>query len=117
MRPEPGTLRSDAIAGVPGAVGSVPDGMASAVLVGVNPVYGLYASFAGPIAGGLTASTRLMVITTTTAAALAAGSAVDGFAPGDETNVEALERWARAGAKVTLAENGAQVVQLRGLAQ
>ncbi|MDA0160409.1 SulP family inorganic anion transporter [Solirubrobacter ginsenosidimutans] len=79
VRPEPGTLRSDAIAGVPGAVGSVPDGMASAVLVGVNPVYGLYASFAGPIAGGLTASTRLMVITTTTAAALAAGSAVDGF--------------------------------------
>jgi SulP family sulfate permease len=79
VRPEPGTLRRDAIAGVPGAVGSVPDGMASAVLVGVNPVYGLYASFAGPIAGGLTASTRLMVITTTTAAALAAGSAVAGF--------------------------------------
>jgi SulP family sulfate permease len=79
VRPEPGTLRQDAIAGVPGAVGSVPDGMASAVLVGVNPVYGLYASFAGPIGGGLTASTRLMVITTTTAAALAAGSAVSGF--------------------------------------
>ena len=79
MRPEPGTLRQDAIAGVPGAVGSVPDGMASAVLVGVNPVYGLYASFAGPVAGGLTASTRLMVITTTTAVALAAGWAVAGF--------------------------------------
>jgi SulP family sulfate permease len=79
VRPEPGTLRDDAIAGVPGAVGSVPDGMASAVLVGVNPIYGLYASFAGPIAGGLTASTRLMVITTTTAAALAAGSALEGF--------------------------------------
>jgi SulP family sulfate permease len=53
--------------------------MASAVLVGVNPVHGLYASFAGPIAGGLTSSTRLMVITTTTAAALAAGSAVSGL--------------------------------------
>ena len=79
VRPAPGTLRRDAVAGVPGAVGSVPDGMASAVLVGVNPVYGLFASFAGPIAGGLTASTRLMVITTTTAAALAAGSAVEGF--------------------------------------
>ena len=79
VRPGPGALRRDAIAGVPGAVGSVPDGMASAVLVGVNPVYGLYASFAGPVAGGLTASTRLMVITTTTAAALAAGSAVEGF--------------------------------------
>jgi SulP family sulfate permease len=31
----------------------------------------LYASFAGPIADGLTSSTRLMVITTTSAALLA----------------------------------------------
>jgi SulP family sulfate permease len=50
--------------------------MAAAVLAGVNPVQGLYASFAGPVAGGLAASTRLMVITTTSAAALAAGSAL-----------------------------------------
>jgi SulP family sulfate permease len=75
------TIRQDAIAAVPGAIGSVPDGMASAVLVGVNPVYGLYASFAGPIGGGLTASTKLMVITTTTAAALAAGSTLGGVDP------------------------------------
>jgi SulP family sulfate permease len=40
------------VAGLPGAIGSVPDGMAAAVLVGVDPVRGLYASFAGPIAGG-----------------------------------------------------------------
>ncbi len=83
MRPEPGTLRADAVAGIPGAVSGVPDGMASAVLVGVNPVFGLYASFAGPIAGGLTASTRMMVITTTAASALAAGSAVSGFGGAD----------------------------------
>ena len=63
-------MRQEAIAGLPGAIGSVPDGMAAAVLTGVNPVFGLYASFAGPTAGGLTASTRLMVITTTSAAAL-----------------------------------------------
>ena len=75
-RPKPETLKKDAVAGIPGAIGSVPDGMASALLAGVNPVFGLYAGFAGPIAGGLTASTRLMVITTTTAAALAAGSAL-----------------------------------------
>ena len=81
VRPERESLRQDAIAGIPGAVGSVPDGMASAVLTGVNPVYGLYASFAGPIGGGLAASTRLMVITTTTAAALAAGSALKGVDP------------------------------------
>jgi sulfate permease, SulP family len=71
-------LGKDLLAGLPGAVGSVPDGMAAAILAGVNPVQGLYASFAGPIAGGLTANTRLMVITTTSAAALATGSALSG---------------------------------------
>jgi SulP family sulfate permease len=59
--------------------------MAASVLVGVNPIHGLYASFAGPIFGGLTSSTRLMVITTTSAAALAAGSALQGFAPAERT--------------------------------
>jgi len=48
------------------------------VLAGVPPTHGLYASFTGPIAGGLTSSTRLMVVTTTSAAALAAGSAIAG---------------------------------------
>jgi SulP family sulfate permease len=76
VRPERRHLRADIVAGLPGAIGSVPDGMAAAVLVGVNPVQGLYAGFAGPIAGGLSSSTRLMVITTTSAAALAAGSAL-----------------------------------------
>lgn len=50
--------------------------MAAAVLAGVNPVHGLYASVAGPVTGGMTSSTRLMVVTTTSAAALAAGSAL-----------------------------------------
>jgi sulfate permease, SulP family len=77
------SLASSAIAGLPGAVSSVPDGMAAAVLVGVNPIHGLYAGMAGPTVGGLTTSTRLMVITTTSAAALAAGSAVAGYAPED----------------------------------
>ena len=83
IRPEKGTIGKEALAGVPGAIGSVPDGMAAAVLAGVNPVFGLYASFVGPIAGGLTASTRLMVITTTSAAALAAGSALAGVDPAE----------------------------------
>ncbi len=67
------------MAGLTGAISSVPDGIAAGVLAGVDPVQGLYASFAGPIAGGLTTSTRLMVITTTSAASLAAGSAVRGL--------------------------------------
>jgi SulP family sulfate permease len=84
VRPARRDLRADGLAGLPGAVSSVPDGMAAAVLVGVNPVYGLYACVAGPIAGGLSTSTRLMVVTTTTAAALAAGSALQ--------NVDAADR-------------------------
>ena len=46
-----------------------------------NPIHGLSASFAGPGAGGLSASTKLMLITTTSAAALAAGSAVESLSP------------------------------------
>ncbi|HYN32474.1 MAG TPA: SulP family inorganic anion transporter [Ilumatobacteraceae bacterium] len=76
-------LRTDAVAGIPGAIGSVPDGMASSVLIGVNPVFGLYASMAGPIAGGLSSSSRLMVVTTTSAASLAAGSALSSVDPAD----------------------------------
>jgi hypothetical protein len=73
------SLKTDAVAGLTGAIGSVPDGMASAVLAGVNPVYGLYASLFGPIAGGLLVSTELMLVTTTSAAAIASGQAVAGL--------------------------------------
>jgi SulP family sulfate permease len=76
VAPERSTVRQDLVAGLPGAISGVPDGMAAGVLAGVNPVYGLYASVFGPIGGGLTASTRLLVITTTSAAAVAAGSAL-----------------------------------------
>lgn len=75
------------VAGIPGAISSVPDGMASSVLTGVNPVHGLYASLFGPIGGGLSSSTRLMVITTTSASALAAGSAISGVAEADRSRV------------------------------
>lgn len=76
--PERTTLKQDMLAGVPGAISSVPDGMAAGVLAGVKPVHGLYASIFGPVGGGLTSSSKLMVITTTSAAAVAAGPAVAG---------------------------------------
>jgi SulP family sulfate permease len=88
--PERAHLRADIVAGLPRAISSVPDGMAAAVLAGVNPVQGLYAGFAGPIAGGLSSHTRLMVITTTSAAALAAGSALQGVAPAQRPGAVAL---------------------------
>ncbi|MFG1992609.1 SulP family inorganic anion transporter [Actinoplanes sp. NPDC048988] len=74
--PRRSSVRRDVVAGLTGAVSGVPDGMAASVLAGVNPVFGLYASIFGPVGGGLTAGSRLMVITTTSAAAVAAGSAL-----------------------------------------
>lgn len=71
-----GKLRQDLVAGLVSAVVSVPDGLASAALAGVNPVYGLYAGIGGPIAGSLLASAQLMQISTTSASALAGGQAV-----------------------------------------
>jgi SulP family sulfate permease len=75
------TLRDDAMAGLGLAVANVPDGMANGLLVGVNPIHGLYATMMGPIVGGLASSTQLMVITTTAAASLTAGQSLAGFSP------------------------------------
>lgn len=76
-------LRNDAVAGLTNAINNVPDGMANAALVGVNPVYGLYATMMGPFTGGILASTQLMLITTTAAASLTAGQALIGV-PSEE---------------------------------
>ncbi len=83
VRPDRRSLGADVLAGLPGAVSGVPDGMSASVLAGVSPIYGLYASAVGPITGGLDTSTKLMVVTTTSAAALAAGSALSGVDPAD----------------------------------
>ena len=72
-------LRRDGLAGLSSAISNVPDGMANGVLVGVNPVYGLYATMMGPAAGGLFSSTQLMMITTTAAASLSASQALGGL--------------------------------------
>jgi len=49
-------LGHDGLAGLSSAISNVPDGMANSVLVGVNPVYGLYATMMGPAVGGLFSS-------------------------------------------------------------
>lgn len=66
----------DVLAAVNTAMANVPDGMANAVIVGVNPIHGLYATIIGPIVGGTVASSQLMVITTTAAASLTAGQSL-----------------------------------------
>jgi SulP family sulfate permease len=74
-----GIVRKDVPAGLVNAVISVPDGLASAALAGVNPVYGLYTSVVAPIGGSLLVSTQLMQIATTSASALAAGQAIAAY--------------------------------------
>jgi sulfate permease, SulP family len=74
--PSGASFRADGMAGLNSAVSSVPDAMASGILVGVNPIYGLYACMVGPIVGSIFSSTRLMVIVTTSAASLSAGQAL-----------------------------------------
>ena len=76
------TFREDAVAGLNVTIANVPDGLANGLLVGVNPVFGLYATMVGPLVGGLLSSTRLMVVTTTAAASLTAGQALAGV-PGE----------------------------------
>jgi SulP family sulfate permease len=84
--PSGSSLRQDAIAGLNSAVSSVPDGMASGILVGVNPIYGLYACMMGPIAGGIFSSTQLMIIATTSAASLSAGQALGNLQGAERDN-------------------------------
>lgn len=77
-RPDIG--KKDIAPAITSAVASIPDGMASGVLAGVNPVYGLYTLIVGLPIAALVASTQIMVVNTTSAMTLVAA---DGL--GDRT--------------------------------
>ena len=77
------TITKDIIAGLTAAIAGIPDGMASATLAGVNPVYGLYNLMVGtPIAAIFTSSVYMAVINASAMALVA----YDALAPysGDE---------------------------------
>ena len=59
------TLKDDGMAGLVLGVESVPDSLASGLLAGVNPVYGLYGYLYGTIGGALFASTTYMAVQAT----------------------------------------------------
>jgi SulP family sulfate permease len=77
--PDRAHLGKDVSASLVIAIGAVPDGMATALLAGLAPIHGLYATVAGPFFGGLTSSTQRMMITTTSATALAVGQSLIGL--------------------------------------
>jgi len=64
------TLRADAVAGLVLGVESVPDGLATGLLAGVNPIAGLYAYMVGTVGGALTTSSAFMAAQGTGATAV-----------------------------------------------
>ena len=64
------TLRHDAVAGLVLGVQSVPDGLATGLLAGVNPLAGLYAYMVGTFTGAFVTSSSFMAIQGTGAMAM-----------------------------------------------
>ena len=83
-------LFSDLSAGFTTGLFSIPEGMAYAKLIGVNPVYGLYSSMVAPIAASLSTGTILMVSTLTSAIAICTGSVIQQAGINVSSNPSAL---------------------------
>jgi SulP family sulfate permease len=75
-------LVSDLVAGSITGVANIPDAMASAILAGANPIYGLYAVMVGTPVGALLSSSQYITIATTSAMAITAGTALAGIEAG-----------------------------------
>lgn len=59
------SLRQDAVAGVVLGVQSVPDSLATGLLAGVNPMFGLHAYMLGTLGGALATSSAFMAVQAT----------------------------------------------------
>jgi SulP family sulfate permease len=84
----PKKLKSDLSAGLTTALVAIPDGIASAMLAGLNPIHGLYALMIGTPIAAMLASSHFMYVANTGALAVATGSALGEFS--GETKVQAL---------------------------
>lgn len=72
---------SDLVAGLTFALVNIPQGMANALLVFVNPVSGLYTLMIGTPIAAIFTGTRMMNVSTTSALSVAAGSALLAIPP------------------------------------
>lgn len=70
---------ADVVTSMVNAVSNVPDGLATALMVGVNPIHGLYSTILGPTIGSLISSSQIMLVATTVAASVFAGQAISGL--------------------------------------
>lgn len=81
-----GTIRDDAVSGVVLGVESVPDSLASGLLAGVNPIFGLYGAMWGTFTGALFTSSAFMAVQTTGAMSIIVAD-VDQIANADDPAV------------------------------
>jgi SulP family sulfate permease len=70
------SLGPDLSSGLTVALVSIPEGMAYALVAGVDPIYGLYTGMVTTIVASLTGSTSLMIVTLTNALALVTADAL-----------------------------------------
>ena len=77
----PKTIVPDFGSGLTVALVSIPEGMAYAMVAGVNPIYGLYTGMVTTIVASLTGSTNLMIVTLTNALALVTADALASLGP------------------------------------
>lgn len=76
---------ADFIAGLTAGIANIPDAMASAILAGTNPVYGLYALMTGTPVGAFLTSSHFLSIAVTSAMALIVGSTLANVPSDDQT--------------------------------
>lgn len=74
------TFRSDAIAGLTGAVILLPQGVVFAMIAGLPPIYGLYSAMIIPVVAALTQSSYHLISGPTTAMSLVVYSTISAFA-------------------------------------
>jgi SulP family sulfate permease len=72
-------ITSDLVAGLTASIPSVPDAMASGVLAGISPIYGLYGLMVGTPVAALFTGSAFMSVVTTSAMAITIGTALGGY--------------------------------------
>ncbi len=86
-------LGDDALAGTITAILLIPQALAYAMLAGLPPEIGLYASVAPPIIYALTGSSRTLAVGPVAVAAVMVAAALGGFANGDPARAAAGALW------------------------
>ncbi len=79
---------SDISAGLIVALVTIPDALASGVLAGIDPIYGLYGVMAGTLIAAIFVGSEFLSVTNTSAMAIAIGSTLAGYT--GESLIQAL---------------------------